>query len=63
MLEKKLVWAGVAIGALGGYLYYYGVGCQGSCGITSHPWSSTLYGALMGGITFNAFQKTDTKNK
>jgi hypothetical protein len=37
------------IGALGGYAYYYFVGCStGTCPITSNPWISTAYGAGMG---------------
>ncbi len=41
--------AGPAIGAVLGFLYYRFVGCStGACPITSNPWSSTLYGALMG---------------
>ena len=36
-------------GALLGYLYYRIVGCRsGVCPITSSPYISTLYGALMG---------------
>ena len=39
------------IGALGGYAYYYFVGCSsGTCPITSNPWISTVYGAGMGFI-------------
>jgi hypothetical protein len=38
-----------AIGALGGFVYYYFVGCtSGSCPISSNPWISTAYGALIG---------------
>ena len=53
-----LTLAGVALGALGGYLYYYFVGCNsGTCVITSKPFNSTIYGALMGGLFFNLFKK------
>lgn len=52
--------AGICIGAIGGYMYYSYVGCSsGSCAITSKPLNSTLYGALMGGLLFNSFQKKD----
>jgi len=37
------------IGALGGFAYYYFVGCRtGTCPISSNPWISTAYGAGMG---------------
>lgn len=50
--------AGVALGAVGGYLYYHFVGCNsGTCAITSKPLNSTLYGGLMGGLFFNVFKK------
>jgi hypothetical protein len=39
----------VVIGAASGFLYYRFVGCKtGVCAITSNPWISTLYGALLG---------------
>ena len=42
---------GVALGAIGGYAYYYFVGCaSGTCAITSKPVNSTLYGMFMGGL-------------
>ena len=49
---------GIILGAIGGYLYYHFVGCaSGSCAITSKPINSTMYGALMGGLFLNMFQK------
>jgi len=39
----------VLVGALLGYGYYHFVGCRsGVCPITSNPWISTGYGALIG---------------
>lgn len=56
--NNKLTIIGVVIGAIGGYLYYYYVGCaSGTCPITSKPLNSTLYGALMGSLFFNIFKK------
>lgn len=50
--------AGAVAGAMAGYAYYYWIGCTtGSCPITSRPLNSTLYGALMGGLLVNIFQK------
>ncbi len=41
----------VALGALGGFAYYTFIGCTtGTCPITSNPFSSTLYGGLLGFI-------------
>ncbi len=40
----------VLIGATGGYLYYYYVGCNGSCPISGNPYVSTAYGAFAGFI-------------
>jgi hypothetical protein len=58
ILKYKLVVIGAIIGAIGGYAYYYFVGCaNGTCAISSKPMNSTLYGALMGGLLFSNFQK------
>jgi hypothetical protein len=53
---RKNIWnlLGILIGAFGGYLYYKLVGCQsGTCPITSRPFNSMLYGALMGFLLAN----------
>ncbi|WMW78405.1 DUF6132 family protein [Flavobacterium sp. 20NA77.7] len=56
--KYSLTILGVLIGALGGYAYYHFVGCtSGTCTITSKPLNSTLYGAVMGGLLFNLFEK------
>jgi len=57
VIAYKLSIMGTIIGAIGGYLYYYYVGCaSGTCVITSKPLNSILYGAMMGGLLFNIFQ-------
>ena len=38
----------LVLGALGGFLYYNFIGCNGSCAITGSPINSTLYGSLIG---------------
>ena len=38
----------IVIGAVGGYLYYYYVGCNHGCAITGNPFISTAYGAFAG---------------
>lgn len=58
LLKHKLTLVGLAMGALGGYAYYYFVGCaSGTCAITSNPLNSTLYGAMMGGLAFHSFER------
>jgi len=40
---------GPLIGAAVGFAYYKFIGCtSGACPITSNPWISTLYGAVIG---------------
>lgn len=57
ILKNKLAIAGIIAGAIGGYLYYYFVGCSsGTCPITSKPLNSSLYGAVMGGLLFSMFK-------
>lgn len=53
---------GVAIGAIGGYLYYAHIGCNsGSCPITSTPLMSILWGGAMGGVLLSMFDKKAKK--
>ncbi len=41
----------ILLGASAGYAYYYFIGCvSGTCPITSNPWSSTAYGAVLGAL-------------
>jgi hypothetical protein len=47
------VWriAAVLLGGAGGFAYYKFVGCKtGMCPITSNPWLSTLYGAVLAAL-------------
>jgi hypothetical protein len=40
---------GALIGGILGFIYYKKVGCPtGACPITKNPYSSTIYGALLG---------------
>ncbi len=60
--KKTLI--GIVFGLIGGYLYYHFIGCEsGHCAITSSPVNSTLYGAMMGGLFFNLFDKENTESK
>jgi len=60
--KNKLTLYGIAAGIIGGYLYYYFIGCSsGSCAITSNPYMSMIYGAMMGGLLLSSFQKEENK--
>ncbi len=62
VLKYKLVIVGILTGALGGYLYYHFVGCSsGTCAITSKPFNSSVYGAVMGGLLASMFIKEKSK--
>ncbi len=62
--KHKLTILGVLAGTIGGYLYYYYIGCaSGSCAITSKPLNSSLYGALVGGLLFSMIPVQNTKKK
>ena len=61
--NSKLYLVGAVLGAIAGYLYWRIVGCSsGTCMITSKPFNSTLYGALMGSLLFGLFKK-ESKRK
>ncbi|MCF8331453.1 MAG: DUF6132 family protein [Bacteroidales bacterium] len=57
--------AGLGLGIIGGYLYYYFIGCNsGTCPITSNPNMSMLWGAAIGYLLFDMFipsQKKENK--
>lgn len=65
LLKKHvLTLLGVALGALGGFLYWYFVGCaSGTCPITASPVNSTLWGAVMGGLVLSMFETKPTKDQ
>jgi rhodanese-related sulfurtransferase len=45
---------GGIVGGIGGYIYWYRVGCSGgTCPITSSPVMSTLWGMIFGGLLFS----------
>lgn len=64
----KKIWlkriAFVSAGLIGGYLYYYYIGCMsGSCPITSNPYISTIYGGIIGLIFAFPNKKRVKKNE
>ncbi len=52
---------GLVVGALGGWIYYTEIGCtSGTCAITSNPYMSIIWGALMGYLLGDIFAKRKT---
>lgn len=55
--------AGIVLGMVGGYLYYYFIGCNGgTCPITSNPYISMIYGGVLGYLFFDLFSKKRKKD-
>lgn len=49
LIKNKWTLLGILSGSIGGYLYWYFVGCNsGTCMITSKPINSSLYGGVLG---------------
>jgi LytS/YehU family sensor histidine kinase len=49
---------GTVIGSIGGFIYYRMAGCStGACVITSNPWLTILWGALLGYLIGSTFRK------
>jgi hypothetical protein len=56
--KHKLAIAGIIVGSVAGFLYWNFVGCDsGQCAITSKPFNSSMYGAMLGGLVFSMFKK------
>lgn len=54
----------VIIGAALGYAYYHFIGCNsGTCPITSNPYISTVYGAVVGLIFAIPSKKKNEKTE
>ena len=53
---------GIVLGAIGGYIYYIRIGCEGgTCAITSNPALTMLWGAILGFLVFDMFRKKPSK--
>ncbi|MBP6231414.1 MAG: hypothetical protein KA397_07180 [Paludibacteraceae bacterium] len=49
---------GSIVGAIGGYIYWYFIGCDsGGCPITSSPYNSVIWGAIMGALLLSMLKK------
>jgi hypothetical protein len=48
---------GVVLGGGLGFAYYKFVGCStGACPLTSNPWVSSIYGAVLGALIATSFR-------
>lgn len=62
--KYKVEVTGVVVGAVAGWCYWYFVGCaSGTCPISSNPWISTAYGAVLGYLGFSTFRKQPTEKQ
>ena len=56
--KYKISIIGVLVGGILGYAYYHFIGCSsGTCAITSKPFNSTIYFAIIGALVFSLFKK------
>ncbi len=66
ILDRKKTILGIAAGAIAGWMYWYFIGCSnGSCGISSTWYMSTLYFSIGGGLlaeSFSPAKKAEPKN-
>jgi hypothetical protein len=61
--KNALYLIGGVLGAIGGYFYWKNVGCStNSCAITSNPYLTIGYGALLGGLFLSFFEKKKESN-
>lgn len=54
---------GILVGGGLGFAYYRFIGCaSGTCPLTSNPWISSSYGAIVGGLLTGSFKSTNKTN-
>jgi hypothetical protein len=64
IIKYKLELLGLIVGSIGGWIYWYYVGCaSGTCAITSSPVNSSLYGAFMGAVLLGMLKKETKKEE
>ncbi len=62
----KSIWKWIivaVVGGTGGFLYWFFIGCNNGCAITSSPVNSTLYGAVMAALLFNGVGTGSARKK
>ncbi len=56
--RHALTIAGIIIGGVAGYFYYDYTSCaSGTCPITARPLNTIIYGAVMGALSLNIFER------
>lgn len=64
LFKNASIIIGALLGALGGFLYWYFVGCQsGTCPIKSSPFLSTIWGMVFGGLLLSFVPRKKQDNK
>ena len=62
-LDHILTVVGLGLGIIAGFLYWNYIGCSsGQCVIKSNPYYMTIYGGILGALTFNVFEKKKENN-
>ena len=60
VLKNKIYGIGAIVGAGAGFLYWKYIGCTtGTCSITSDPFNSMVYFAMLGALTFGIFRNKE----
>ncbi len=63
IVANKWILSGFLLGGIGGYTFYYFVGCaSGTCRITSKPLNSSIYFGLAGALFFSLFKENHYEN-
>lgn len=63
-LKNRREITGIILGAIAGFFYYKKFGCSsGSCSITSSPYNSTIYFAILGGLAAGIIKPSSKTKK
>lgn len=55
---------GAVLGAIGGYAYYYYIGCaSGTCPLKSNPYITVLMGGIVGYLILDMFKKKEKSDE
>ena len=64
IVKNRLYILGALIGALGGYFYWYYIGCStGTCPITSTWLGTSVSGAILGSLVLGIFVRDEDSSK